>query len=120
MKQCPNCRCQVDVQAATCPFCGITLPLYRKARPFGDTHLRAPEPATHQPVRESSRRAEPPRAGTVRSTSGGAGQPARQGTKPRTGRSERFLHRDHQLIILLLTANLVIGLAQLLVQLLAF
>lgn len=111
MKQCPNCRCQVDVQAASCPYCGITLPIYRKAQPFGDTRLKRVDTAVSS---GTPRKSGTNQTGTVRSTRSTA---PRQGSKPRATRNDRYLHRDHQLIILLLTANLVIGLAQLLVQL---
>ena len=114
MKQCPNCRCQVDVQAASCPYCGITLPMYRKAQPFGDTRLKRVDTAVSS---GTPRKSGTNQTGTVRNTSVGGSTAPRQGSKPRTTRNDRYLHRDHQLIILLLTANLVIGLAQLLVQL---
>lgn len=91
MKQCPNCRCQVDVQAVSCPYCGIALPMYRRN---GTNQTR-----------------------TIRSTSDGGKTPPHREPKPRTARNDRYLHRDHQLIILLLMANLVIELAQLLVRL---
>ena len=63
MKQCPNCRCQVDVQAASCPYCGITLPIYRKAQPFGDTRLNRVDTAVSSGTLRKSGTNQPERSG---------------------------------------------------------
>lgn len=113
MKQCPNCRCQVEIQAAVCPYCGLTLPLYREYPTHTNTNFQ------RNSLSGSSRRATDTRIHTGKSVSSTHSQTSRRDVRPRNSREERLIHRDHQIIILLMIANLIIGLVQLLLQMIA-